>query len=230
MTHRLVVLISGSGTNLQAIIDAIANGTLAAEITLVLSNRPGVAGLARAAAAGIPTSVVNHRDYPDREQFDQAMIAEIDRSAPDTVALAGFMRILTPAFVRHYYGRLLNIHPSLLPRYPGLDTHQRALAAGDREHGCSIHFVTEELDGGPVIAQAPVPVEANDSVESLSNRVQAREHLLYPLVLAWRAANRVHLHPEGVTLDGQRLSPTGYQLAWQGTGCPADAPATGSVR
>lgn len=230
MSHRLVVLISGSGTNLQAILDAIRNGELDAEVVLVLSNRPGVAGLARADAAGVPTCVINHRDYADREQFDQAMIEAIDRCQPDTVVLAGFMRILTPAFVRHYRGRLLNIHPSLLPRYPGLNTHQRALEAGDRDHGCSIHFVTDQLDGGPVIARAIVPIEPNDSVESLSNRVQTREHVLYPLVLRWRAEERVHLHPEGVVLDGQKLPETGYTLPWQDAGDQSDAPAGAGAR
>lgn len=229
MSHRLVVLISGSGTNLQAILDAVRDGELDAEVALVLSNRPGVAGLARAEAAGVPTRVINHRDYADREQFDQAMIEVIDPCQPDTLVLAGFMRILTPTFVRHYQGRLLNIHPSLLPRYPGLDTHQRALDAGDHEHGCSIHFVTDQLDGGPVIARAIVPIEPNDSAESLSNRVQTREHALYPLVLRWRAENRVHLHPEGVVLDGQRLPETGYTLPWQSVGGQPAAPAgTGS--
>lgn len=230
MSHRLVVLVSGSGTNLQAILDAIRNGELDAEVALVLSNRPGVAGLARAEAAGIPTCVINHRDYADRDQFDQAMIAAIDPCQPDTVVLAGFMRILTPAFVQHYQGRLLNIHPSLLPRYPGLNTHQRALEAGDREHGCSIHFVTDQLDGGPVIARAIVPIESNDSAESLSNRVQTREHVLYPLVLRWRAEDRVHLQPEGVVLDGQRLPETGFTLAWQDAAGQPGAPAGAGVR
>lgn len=230
MSHRLVVLISGSGTNLQAILDAIRDGELDAEVALVLSNRPGVAGLARAQAAGVPTRVINHSDYADREQFDQAMIAAIDRCRPDTVVLAGFMRILTPTFVQHYQGRLLNIHPSLLPRYPGLHTHQRALEAGDHEHGCSIHFVTEQLDGGPVIARAIVPVEPNDSAETLSNRVQTREHALYPLVLRWRAEDRVHLHPEGVVLDGQRLPETGFTLPWQDADGQPDAPVGAGSR
>ncbi len=211
MTHRLAVLISGSGTNLQAIIDQIQAGDLDAEIVLVLSNRADASGLQRAQAAGIATATVAHGDYPDRLQFDQAMIARIDAYQPDTVVLAGFMRILTPTFVRHYAGRLINIHPSLLPRYPGLNTHQRALQAGDSEHGCSIHFVTEELDGGPVIAQAVVPVRPNDTVESLSKRVQLSEHQLYPLVLDWRSQDRVSLTDKGVLLDDQLLPPQGYQ-------------------
>lgn len=212
MTHRLAVLISGSGTNLQAIIDRIKQGDLDASIALVLSNRADATGLQRAHAAGLTTAVVAHGDYPDRAQFDQAMIKVLDAAAPDTLVLAGFMRILTPAFVRHYAGRLINIHPSLLPRYPGLNTHQRALDAGDVEHGCSIHFVTEELDGGPVIAQAVVPVRPNDTVDSLSKRVQSSEHQLYPLVLGWRSQGRVTLTDKGVLLDDQLLPPQGFHL------------------
>lgn len=213
MTHRLAVLISGSGTNLQAIMDAQKAGTLDAEITVVFSNRANAAGLERAAQAGIPTASLDHRDYPDREQFDQAMIEVLTPYAPDTVVLAGFMRILSAVFVRHYAGQLINIHPSLLPKYRGLNTHARALEAGDSEHGCSIHFVTEELDGGPLIAQAPIAVHANDTVDSLSKRVQQREHLLYPQVLQWRARDRLELTDNGVLLDGKPLPAQGYALA-----------------
>lgn len=213
MTHRLAVLISGSGTNLQAIMDAQKAGSLDAEITVVFSNRANAAGLERAAQAGIPTASLDHRDYPDREQFDQAMIEVLSPYAPDTVVLAGFMRILSAVFVRHYAGRLINIHPSLLPKYRGLNTHARALEAGDSEHGCSIHFVTEELDGGPVIAQAPISVQTNDTVDSLSKRVQQREHLLYPQVLQWRAQDRLELTDNGVVLDGKPLPTQGYTLA-----------------
>lgn len=213
MTHRLAVLISGSGTNLQAIMDAQKAGTLDAEIAVVFSNRANAAGLERAAQAGIPTASLDHRDYPDREQFDQAMIDALTAYAPDTVVLAGFMRILSAVFVRHYAGRLINIHPSLLPKYRGLNTHARALEAGDSEHGCSIHFVTEELDGGPLIAQASISVQTNDTVDSLSNRVQQREHLLYPKVLQWRAQDRLELTDNGVVLDGKPLPAQGYALA-----------------
>ena len=213
MTHQLAVLISGSGTNLQAIMDAQKAGTLDAEIAVVFSNRANAAGLERAAQAGIPTASLDHRDYPDREQFDQAMIEVLTPYAPDTVVLAGFMRILSAVFVRHYAGRLINIHPSLLPKYRGLNTHARALEAGDSEHGCSIHFVTEELDGGPLIAQAPIAVHANDTVDSLSKRVQQREHLLYPQVLQWRAQARLELTDNGVVLDGKPLPAQGYTLA-----------------
>ncbi|EDX89099.1 MULTISPECIES: phosphoribosylglycinamide formyltransferase [unclassified Alcanivorax] len=213
MTHQLAVLISGSGTNLQAIMDAQKAGTLDAEIAVVFSNRANAAGLERAAQAGIPTASLDHRDYPDREQFDQAMIEVLTPYAPDTVVLAGFMRILSAVFVRHYAGQLINIHPSLLPKYRGLNTHARALEAGDSEHGCSIHFVTEELDGGPLIAQAPIAVHANDTVDSLSKRVQQREHLLYPQVLQWRAQDRLELTDNGVVLDGKPLPAQGYALA-----------------
>lgn len=213
MTHQLAVLISGSGTNLQAIMDAQKAGTLDAEIAVVFSNRANAAGLERAAQAGIPTASLDHRDYPDREQFDQAMIEVLTPYAPDTVVLAGFMRILSAVFVRHYAGQLINIHPSLLPKYRGLNTHARALEAGDSEHGCSIHFVTEELDGGPLIAQAPIAVHANDTVDSLSKRVQQREHLLYPQVLQWRAQDRLELTDNGVLLDGKPLPAQGYALA-----------------
>ena len=213
MTHQLAVLISGSGTNLQAIMDAQKAGTLDAETAVVFSNRANAAGLERAAQAGIPTASLDHRDYPDREQFDQAMIEVLTPYAPDTVVLAGFMRILSAVFVRHYAGQLINIHPSLLPKYRGLNTHARALEAGDSEHGCSIHFVTEELDGGPLIAQAPISVHANDTVDSLSKRVQQREHLLYPQVLQWRAQDRLELTDNGVVLDGKPLPAQGYALA-----------------
>ena len=212
MTHRLAALISGNGSNLQAIIDAIADGSLNAQLALVLSNRQDAGGLRRASEAGIPTAVIDHRNFQNRQSFETAMIKCIDSHAPDTVALAGFMRILSPLFVGHYSGRLLNIHPSLLPLYPGLNTHARALAAGNTEHGCSIHFVTDELDGGPVIAQARVPILANDNQESLSKRVLKSEHRLYPMVLGWRASNRLRLTDQGAELDGQLLPAQGVQV------------------
>ena len=212
MNHRIVVLISGGGSNLQAILDAMAEGRLPAEVSLVVSNRSDAGGLDRARTAGVPTAVVSHHDYPDRESFDQALIETIDPAKPHTVALAGFMRILTPAFVAHYRGRLLNIHPSLLPRHRGLHTHSRALEEGDEEHGCSVHFVTEELDGGPLVAQAAVPVHANDTEASLSKRVGEREHQLYPLVLRWRAEGRLLLTENGAELDGEPLGPGGVQM------------------
>lgn len=202
---KIAVLISGSGSNLQAIIDAIQNGTLQAEITGVLSNKMEAYGLARAEAAGIATAVLLHGDFPDRDAFDQAMMMQIDNWAPDIIVMAGFMRILTPAFVQHYAGRLLNIHPSLLPKYKGLNTHRRTLEAGDKEHGCSVHFVTAELDGGPVIAQAVVPVYASDDVTTLTERVHKCEHQLYPQVLMWMAKGLLQLCNEQPWLKGSPL-------------------------
>ncbi len=216
MTHRLAVLISGTGSNLQAILDAIDAGELPARVSLVLSNKAGAAGLARAERAGVPAQAIDHRGFPDRASFDQAMIERLDAHGADTVVLAGFMRILSPGFVRHYQGRLINIHPSLLPKYPGLNTHARALEAGDREHGCSLHFVTDELDGGPLIAQARFPVAANDTAETLSEKVQAREHRLYPQVLRWRAQQRLQMTDQGVELDGERLPAQGFQMDTHG--------------
>ena len=212
MTHRLVVLVSGSGSNLQAIIDGIAARQLDARVSLVVSNRDDAFALQRAAQAGIPTAVIRNSDYQDRDSFDLALMGAIDEAGADTVVLAGFMRILTPAFVRHYHGRLLNIHPSLLPKHRGLDTHARALEAGDAEHGCSIHFVTEELDGGPLVAQARFDVDRNDSADSLSKKVQQLEHQLYPLVPKWRAQQRLRWTDKGVLLDDEDVAETGVQF------------------
>lgn len=184
---KIAVLISGSGSNLQAIIDRIGGGDLQAQIVGVLSNKADAYGLVRARDKHIPTALISHKDFADREAFDAAMAQAIDAWTPDVVVLAGFMRILTPQFVQHYEGRLLNIHPSLLPKYKGLHTHRRALEAGDAEHGCSVHFVTPELDGGPVLAQAVVPVLPGDSEASLTERVHKCEHRLYPQVLVWMA-------------------------------------------
>ncbi len=202
---RIVVLVSGSGSNLQALIDAVSERRIRGRIAAVLSNNPQAYGLERARRAGIPTEVVDHRDFPSREAFDRALAERIDRYRPDLVILAGFMRILTPDFVRHYQGRMLNIHPSLLPKYRGLDTHARALAAGEREHGVSVHFVTPELDGGPVIAQARVPVLPDDTPETLAARVLEREHRLYPLVTSWYTAGRLALDDDRVLFDGRPL-------------------------
>ena len=200
----VVVLISGGGTNLQALIDSAA-GNLPIEIKAVISNQPDVYGLERAARAGIETAVLNHRDFADRESFDDALMDLIDSYQPRLVVLAGFMRILTNGFVHHYLGRLLNIHPSLLPKYQGLHTHQRALDAGDREHGASIHFVTEELDGGPIIVQARVPVLDGDDESTLAARVLEKEHVIYPLAVRLYAEGRLKLEQEQVYLDQQPL-------------------------
>jgi phosphoribosylglycinamide formyltransferase-1 len=200
-----VVLISGNGTNLQAIIDAAQND-LPIEIRAVISNRPDIYGLQRAEQAGIETAVLNHKAYPDRESFDHALMKLIDRYSPGLIVLAGFMRILTTAFVRHYAGCLLNIHPSLLPKYPGLDTHQRALDAQDRLHGASVHFVTEDLDGGPMVTQAQVTVMADDDADSLAARVLQKEHQIYPLAIRWFAEKRLSMDENGeVILNGKQL-------------------------
>ncbi len=205
----VVVLISGQGSNLQALIDAARPPV---RIAAVIANRAEAYGLKRARQAGIATAVIDHREHADRESFDAALAASIDAQGADLVVLAGFMRILTPAFVRRYQGRLLNIHPSLLPLYKGLHTHQRALDAGDAWHGCSVHFVTEELDGGPVALQSRVPVRVDDTPESLATRVHAAEHLLYPVAVRLYAEGRLQLGTAGAELDGQALPPTGANL------------------
>lgn len=214
MTDRcdVVVLISGSGSNLQALIDSTTSAGHPARIRAVISNRADAYGLERARQAGIETRVLDHREFDEREAFDQALAALIDSFTPHLVVLAGFMRILSPGFVRHYTGRLLNIHPSLLPRHKGLHTHQRALEAGDAEHGCSVHFVTEELDGGPLVVQAVIPVESGDSPDTLAQRVHTEEHRIYPLAVRWFAEGRLRLGENGALLDGQALPPTGQQL------------------
>lgn len=201
----IVVLISGSGSNLQAILDAIDRGEIDGRVTAVVSNRPEAYGLERAREYGIPTEVIRHSDYDDREAFDQALMAAIDAHAPGLVVLAGFMRILTPAFVDHYAGRLLNIHPSLLPAYRGLNTHERALADAVTEHGASVHFVTGELDGGPVVLQAGIPVFEGDTPTELAQRVLKKEHQLYPLVVQWFCDGRLRLEDHRVIFDGKPL-------------------------
>ncbi len=199
----IVILISGNGSNVQAIIDAIRAG-LPVEIRAVISNNPQAYGLNRAREAGIPAEVIDHHDYDSRATFDQALMARIDRYQPKLVVLAGFMRILTDEFVKHYYGRLINIHPSLLPRYQGLNTHQRVLDAGDEIHGVSVHFVSCELDGGPVILQAEIPVYANDDADALIERIHQQEHVIYPQVIRWFAEGRLHLQGKRVLLDKEK--------------------------
>jgi len=178
---RIVVLISGNGSNLQALIDAERRDELGGgHVVAVISNREDAYGLERARQAGIPAEHLSHKDFADREAFDAALMQRIDAHQPDLVVMAGFMRILTPGFVHHYVGRLINIHPSLLPKYPGLHTHARALEAGDSEHGATVHFVTEAVDEGPVILQGRVPVHPGDTQETLQQRVHAIEHQIYP--------------------------------------------------
>ncbi len=202
---RLVVLISGRGSNLQAILDQAASGELPVEVAAVISNRPGVQGLERARQAGVPALELDHQEFADRPAFEAALIELMDRYQPNLVILAGFMRMLTAGFTEHYEGRLLNIHPSLLPKFRGLHTHERALAAGETEHGASIHFVTAELDGGPVIVQAKVPVLPGDDPDTLAARVLEQEHRLYPLAIRWFAEGRLRLAGEQVLFDDQPL-------------------------
>ncbi len=202
---RVAILISGSGTNLQAFIDAVADGSLDVEIPVVVSNRPDAYGLARARDASIPTECVKNEDFPDRVAFDQALASSLERHKPDLLILAGFMRILTSAFVKRFEGRILNIHPALLPKYPGLHTHQRAIDAGERWHGSTVHFVTEELDAGPMILQGRVPVLSDDTESLLSARVQAVEHKIYPEAAALFASGRLEFRNGESWLDGSRL-------------------------
>lgn len=212
MPCKLVVLLSGSGSNLQAFIDAQQGDELGgAELVAVISNKADAYGITRAQQAGIATGVVEHSRYESREAFDQDLRECIDQYQPDLVILAGFMRILTPGFVRHYLGRLLNIHPSLLPKYPGLHTHQRALDAGDSEAGATVHFVSEELDGGPPIIQAKIPVMAGDTAETLAERVLSKEHKIYPLAARWFAEGRITLNDARAELDGEVLQKNGSE-------------------
>lgn len=200
---KIVVLISGNGSNLQALIDA--QPQLHYRIVKVISNRPNAYGLERAQKSGIATEVVDHQDFCEREQFEQALISAIDTTLPGLVVLAGFMRILTPLFTRHYLGKMLNIHPSLLPKYPGLDTHKRALESGDTEHGLSIHFVTDELDGGPIILQAKTQITADDTIESLQQKVHTLEHKAYPVVVEMFALGDIEFKLNQAWWKGQIL-------------------------
>jgi phosphoribosylglycinamide formyltransferase-1 len=200
----IVILISGRGSNMEALLAAVASGALPVRIAGVLANRPDAQGLETAAAHGVPTGVVDHKQFADRAAFDAAMAEAIDRFAPDLVVLAGFMRILTDGFVRHYAGRLVNIHPSLLPSFPGLHTHRRALEEGVRIHGCTVHFVTPALDHGPVIVQAAVPVLDDDDEASLAARVLAQEHQVYPLAVRWFAEGRLRLVDGRVLFDARQ--------------------------
>ncbi len=191
--RSLVILISGRGSNLQSILEADLPCTVAA----VISNRADATGLQLAHARGIPTAVISHRDYPDRPSFDGALAEEIDRHRPDLVVLAGFMRILTPEFVARYRGRLINIHPSLLPAYAGLNTHERALADGAKIHGCTVHYVTGDLDHGPIIIQCAVAVLQDDTPATLAARVLAEEHRIYPQAIRWICNGRIALGEDG---------------------------------
>lgn len=206
----IVVLISGSGSNLQALLDSCAAGFIPGKITGVISNKANAYGLKRAEAAGVATAVLSHKGFDSREEYDQALIAAIEQFKPDLIVLAGFMRILTAEFVQHFSGKLLNIHPSLLPKYQGLATHQRAIDAGDTEHGCSVHFVTEQLDGGPVILQAKVPIFPGDDASVVAERVHEQEHQIYPLVVRWFCQGRLQQKVNEAWLDGNLLPAQGY--------------------
>jgi phosphoribosylglycinamide formyltransferase-1 len=209
---KIAVLISGRGSNLQALIDSCGNAEFPVEIVCVISNEPGAAGLDRAAAAGIATDVVPHRDFESRETFEDELDARIRTAGAELIALAGFMRLLTGGFVEAWRDRLVNIHPSLLPAFKGLHTHERVLELGARFTGCTVHFVRPEMDAGPIIAQAAVPVLADDDADSLAARVLEQEHILYPLALRLIAEGKVRvdgelaivsgaLHPEGATIN-----------------------------
>ena len=211
-TLRVVVLISGSGSNLQALIDGVTSGDLPIEIAAVISNRPDVLGLTRAEKAKIPTVVLDHKGFASREAFDLELMRTIDAYNPGLIVLAGFMRILTAEFTQHYLGRMLNIHPSLLPKFQGLHTHQRAIDADESKHGVTVHFVTAELDGGPVIVQAVVPVLANDDAGLLAKRVQHQEHVIYPLAVKWFAQGDLKMVDGKAELKGELLPACGYRI------------------
>ena len=203
---RVAVLVSGSGTNLQALIDRQRDGRLDANLAVVASNRDDAGGLRRAAAAGIDTLAIRHRDFDGRELFDRALAGALAEYRPDLVVLAGFMRILSPWFVARFDGRILNIHPALLPKYPGLDTHARAIAAGDSRHGSTVHFVTDELDGGPRVLAGRLRIEPDDTPESLRARVLALEHRIYPQAVQWFADGRLRCRDGAAWLDGKPLT------------------------
>jgi phosphoribosylglycinamide formyltransferase-1 len=203
---KAAILVSGSGTNLQSFIDQVADKRLDLEIALVFSNRVDAYGLTRAKDAGIPTACIEHGDYGERELFDRAVATTLDEFEPELIILAGFMRILSPWFVKHYEGRILNIHPALLPLYPGLDTHARVLAAGDTHHGSTVHFVTEELDGGPGILAGRIAVKPDESADELQARVLAVEHQLYPQAAQLFADGRVEYRQGKTWMDGEALA------------------------
>ena len=209
---RIVILISGSGSNMLAIAEAVKSGDIDAEVAAVISNRPEAAGLQKARDRDIPCVGLDHKEYQSREHFDVALMRKIDEYKPDVLVLAGFMRILTPDFVRRYEGRMLNIHPSLLPKYQGLNTHQRAIDAGDSEHGVTVHFVTEVLDDGPNVIQAAVTINADDDATNLQKRVQQQEHIIYPIAVKWFVSGRLVMKDNKALLDGKQLPEAGLRL------------------
>lgn len=212
MKARIAVLISGRGSNLQALIDAIDKGHCEAQIVCVVSNKPEAYGLMRAKEANIPAMSLPLESGESREDYDQRLAMILESFKPDWIVLAGFMRILSPEFVQRFTGKIMNIHPSLLPKYPGLHTHKQVLKHQDKEHGCSIHFVDQTLDGGPLIAQSRIPVKKSDTPESLQKKVQVLEHKLYPLVIQWLVQGRVVLHQNKVALNELILPAQGAQV------------------
>jgi len=210
---HIVVLISGSGSNLQALIDASTTANF--KISAVISNNQEAYGLQRAEKNNIPVQVIDHRSFETREDFDLILRKTIDEINPNLIVLAGFMRILGSNFVNHFSGRILNIHPSLLPKYPGTNTHQRALDGEEQEHGVTVHFVTEALDGGPIIAQMKVPVLEEDTPDILAARVLNREHIIYPKIVAWFGAGRLRMEGTRAILDDEPLPPTGVQIKYE---------------
>lgn len=207
---NIVVLISGSGSNLQAILEACEANMPNAQVAAVFSNKADAYGLERAKQFNVEGHFVDPKAFESREAFDAELMNQIDRYQPDAVILAGYMRILSSEFVQHYLGKMINIHPSLLPKYPGLHTHQRAIDAQDKEHGTSVHFVTEELDGGPVVLQAKVPVFSEDDASTLAARVQTQEHKIYPIVTKWLVEDRLKMQDGKAWLDGKELGDSGY--------------------
>jgi phosphoribosylglycinamide formyltransferase 1 len=203
--HSIVSLISGRGSNFEAIYKAAQAKSWDVRFTGLIANQPEAKGLALAKSAGIPTAVIDHRAYPSREAFDRALMQQIDAFSADLVVLAGFMRILTPGFIKHYEGRMINIHPSLLPRFPGLHTHERALAAGDRVHGATVHFVSAGVDEGPIICQSEVPVLPTDTPSELAARVLKTEHQIYPLAVEWFIRGRLQITGNRVRVDPPEL-------------------------
>jgi phosphoribosylglycinamide formyltransferase-1 len=208
----IVVLVSGNGSNLQAIIDAIAQQKINAKITAVIANQENAYGLTRAEDAAIPAIYIDHKSFASREEYDEQLTRCINEYTPDLIVLAGFMRILTPSFVENFQGMMLNIHPSLLPKYKGLHTHQRAIDAGDKGHGASVHFVTPELDGGPVVLQSKVPVFEQQDAQELADRVQQQERQMYPLVIKWFCEDRLKMVDNKAVLDNQILAEEGYAV------------------
>lgn len=213
MTIRLGILISGRGSNMMSILAAIRRGEIDAEVSLVFSNRPKAPGLAWAAAEGLPTASFSHRDFDSREAFDEAMVEQLHGTSTEWIALAGFMRILSTRFLDGFPGRILNIHPALLPSFRGTNTHQRAIDAGVRLHGCTVHLVSPELDGGPIVCQAAVPVQDDDTADSLAERVLVQEHLLYPRALALAASGQLRVEDGRVRIDDLPAA-AGRALSW----------------